>query len=341
MRLIAELRIPFKKNGLRIQNGILMPNVQDNDKFGELHSFTLTVKQVPDELEVRSVVFFSNQLKTNNGFTAMKHFNVKKYSQKVWAIGGERMVDTLRMFVKNTFPIAVGDEIYTTKHAIARYYQTIKDAPEGNDNRIAVYIDDVIAYKKLGEKSLKMFNNFVIGQPHQEVDKLRGTSVMNLSLTYSKAVTGLFKDTKGRILVGYGQNHPFSNFVFEKGTNIEELGLEDPKPFSNFVDREGSVKKMYYYPETSFYGTFRRRGDGYPEITPLPNRFFIAFDEEETMLMISQRKPMLSGTVVAGEKWVGRKVVYDLFMHPFEFWKDKKRYMCVAVMEENVIALLE
>ena len=100
-----------------------------------------------------------------------------------------------------------------------------------------------------------------------------------------------------------------------------------------------NVKKMYYYPEKSFYGTFRRRGDGYPEITPLPNRFFIAFDEEETMLMIQQRKPLLSGTIVAGDKWVGRKVVYDLFMHPFEFWKDKKRYMCVAVMEENLIIL--
>jgi len=317
MRIIGELRIPFKKNGLRIQNGILMPNVQDNDKFGELHSFTLTVKQVPDELEVRSVVFFSNQLKTNNGFSAMKHFNVKKYSQKVWAIGGERMVDTLRMFVKNTFPIAVGDEIYTTKHAIARYYQTIKDAPEGSDNRIAVYIDDVIAYKKLGEKSLKPFNGYVTGQPYQEGEKLLGTSVMNLQLTYSKAVSGLFKDSQGRVLVGYGKQYPFANFV----------------------DREGSVKKMYYYPETSFYGTFRRRGDGYPEITPLPNRFFIAFDEEETMLMISQRKPLLSGTVVAGEKWVGRKVVYDLFMHPFEFWKDKERYMCVAVMEENILML--
>lgn len=315
MRLIAELRIPFKKNGLRIQNGILMPNVQDNDKFGELHSFTLTVKQVPDELEVRSVVFFSNQLKTNNGFTAMKHFNVKNYSQKVWAIGGDKMVDSARMFVKNTFPIAVGDEIYVTKHAIARYYK--KDMPEQNDNRIAVYIDDVIAYKKLGEKSLKPFNGYVTGQPYQEGERLLGTSVMNLQLTYSKTVPGLFKDSQGRVLVGYGKQYPFANFV----------------------DREGAVKKMYYYPETSFYGTFRRRGDGYPEITPLPNRYFIAFDEEETMLLISQRKPLLSGVVVAGDKWVGRKVVYDLFMHPFEFWKDKERYMCVAVMEENILML--
>ena len=315
MRIIAKLRHPFRReNGLNIQNGIIMPVRQDMDRFGSNHSCTMIVRHVPDETEIRDIQTFARISNRNNGFTAIKDFPEVRLktslAEAISANGERRLTQSKRYFIKADLPFSVGDDIYVNPKAVGRYY-TMNKPDESNDT-FEVFVDDIIGYKKLGAKSFSETGNYVMGYPYDDQTKIAGVGLIGISVSdYRQPVKGLFRSLDGTIYKGYGEKYPSLNIV----------------------GREGDVKNCFWYPKTSFYATFRRVR-GKPEFTPLPGRIFIAFEQEETKLILQSRKPLLTGAVVAPDshKHFGKRVVYDLFMFPFEY----ENMNCVAVFEENI-----
>lgn len=322
MRIIAKLRHPAKRGGLYIQNGIIMPIRQDMDKIGLNHSCTMIVSHIPEEVEVRDIQTFAYWQGGNNGFTAVKTFiNVRRkdYITLAISVSGEKaFTKRHRFFAKPDIPFSVGDDIFVSPKAVAKYYQENK--PDESRDTFEVFIDDIVGYKKLGEKVFRETNNYVMGYPTDDQDKIVGAGLIGVSvIDYKTPVRGLFKAIDGTVYKGYGEKYPFLTIV----------------------GREGDAKMCYWYPKTGFYATFKRVR-GIPVLEPLNKRLFIEFEVEETKLMIKNKKPLLTGTVIAPDthQLFGKRVVYDLFMFPFEYYKDDKKHNCVAVFEENIRIVL-
>ena len=290
-----------------------MPNRQNNDKFSELHSFTLVVKAIPKEFEVQSIAYFGQFTGGNNGYTGLHKVKVRVKKERVKTMG--TIYESTRLFLTTEVPFKEGDDIYVRKAAISKYY--ISDQVKSDNDVLSLYLDDVVGYKERGSKSFKPFGGYVLGYPEQSAINIKGHEVMNLAVLQPR-LSGLFKDfISKRVLIGYNRNN-------------KKEGDKELYPFFNIVSREGYVKKCYHYPETSFYGTVENS-----QVTPLPGRYFIEY-EKETLKLIMERKPLLTGMVIAGDKWVGKRVVFDLYMHPFQYYEKGKKYEVISVMEENI-----
>lgn len=281
----------------QIQNGIYMPIVFDNDRFGVFHTFTLEVQSMPNQFEVSKQYF--------------ELFGAKEHEVLLSpAFDGAKERMNARYFMKEKQPFQNRDDIFVKSSAIGKYYElgVYGEVSKSYGDIISIRLEDVIGYRKWKEKSIYPMKGVMFGSPHT---------------IESKGILGAIAPITGLFKVSHSS---------EKGIEVGDVlkGWSKNYAFFYIRSREG-VQQMKHYHYTSFFHSIWKRG----EFRPLPGWHYLEFDREKTQLMISEGKPLLSGTLVAGAK-TGQRVVYNLLYAPFE-WKGK---LVCAIKDENIIAIL-